>query len=59
MKTIVTIFSILMLFCIGGMVYFSGNDTWFGIFSSGSICITLFGTYLITKKQDKQNTKCD
>ena len=54
MKTIVVIFSLLMLICIAGMVYYSQDDRIFGLFSTGSICVTLFGTYLIDRHQKKK-----
>jgi len=54
MKTLLIIFSLLMLICIAGMVYYSKDDSLYQLFSTGSICITLFGAYSIDRKQNKE-----
>jgi len=53
MKTTITIFTVLMVICIAGMIYFSNNDSLFSLFSTASIAITLGGTYLIEKRKNK------
>lgn len=54
MKTLLIIFSLLMLICIAGMVYYSKNDSLYQLFSAGSICVTLIGAYIIDRKQHKE-----
>lgn len=54
MKKIVVIFSLSMLICIAGMIYYSKDDGLFQIFSGASICVTLFGTYLLDRQRKKE-----
>ncbi|QIE58217.1 hypothetical protein G5B37_01135 [Rasiella rasia] len=53
MKSIVILFTALMIVCISGMIYFSGDDPIFSLFSTASIMVTLGGTYLIERKKEK------
>lgn len=57
MKSTVLLFSIVMIICIIGMIYYAGDDRMFSIFSGVSLIVTLIGTYFITQKKDKES--CD